>query len=81
MDRSDEVIGVRGDNRERPDPLLGPRSLPALPNASEGKVFAALLPDGIRLLWLQSLDRPTLKEVIDKDEASPASVRIAEGGE
>ena len=37
-------------------------------------------PNGIGLLWLQSLDRPPFKEAVNGNEAATAFISIAEGG-
>src|SRR5262245_21761737 len=81
MNGPDEFIGARGDDRERPNPLIGARPLPVLPNAGERKRLAAFHSNRVGLLRLQSLDCAPFEEAIDWDKASSALIGITEGRE
>ena len=79
MDHPYKVIGVRCDDRKRPDPFIGARPLPVLPDASQGKWLSARHANRIGLLRFQPFDRFPLEEVINGNETTTALVGIAEG--
>src|SRR5262249_11276148 len=72
-------VGIRCDDRGRPDPLAVAWVLPVLPDAADAERLAVLHRDSVGLLRLLPLDRLPLEEPIHRHDAPAQPVRIAEG--
>src|SRR5262245_24873096 len=81
MDVGHELVGIGGDDRERPNPFARRRLLPVLPNPGKSERRAVLNGDRVRLLGLLTFDRLPFEEPVHWHDAAAPSVGIAERGQ
>src|SRR4029077_6307958 len=68
-------------DREGANPLAGGRVFPVLPQPANTERATVLHGDGIGLFGLLSLDRLPFEEAIDRHDAPPPAIGVAEGGQ
>ena len=78
MNFGDHFVGVRGDHRERANPLARRWVFPVLPDAADAERLAVLHGDGKWLLGLLAFDRLPLVKSVDRQDAVPPAVGFAE---
>src|SRR6516225_5355645 len=78
MNLAHELVGVRGDDCKRPNPVARSRFFPFLPNAGKAEGCAVLHGDGARLLRLAAFDRLPFEKTVDWHDAAAPAVGLAE---
>src|SRR5215813_5310075 len=76
-----ELVGVGGDDGERPNPFARSRLFPVLPNPGKPERRAVLHGDRVGLLRLLALDRLPFEEPVHRHDAATHSIGIAERGQ
>src|SRR5918993_128578 len=78
MDVCHKLVRARREDGEGLDPLARDRLLPVLPYAGQTEGAAVLHCNGVGLLRLRAQDRPPLEEAIDRHDAAPPRIGVAE---
>src|SRR5262245_32916955 len=81
MNVGHELVGVGGDDCERPNPFARSRLFPVLPNPGKPERRAVLHGDRVRLPRLLALDRLPFEEPVHRHDAAAYSVGIAKRGQ
>ena len=76
---ADQLVGVGRDDCEGAYPLAGSLVFPVLPQPAEAERAAVFHGNRTRLLGLLPLERLPLEEAIDRYDAAPPRVGVAEG--
>src|SRR5262249_1431497 len=77
MDVGHQLVGIGGDDSERPNPFARSGLFPVLPNAGDPEWRAVFHCDGVGLLRLLPFDRFPFKETVHRHDAAALAVRIA----
>jgi hypothetical protein len=81
MNVGHELVGVGGDDCERPNPFARRRLFPVLPNPGKPERRAVLHGDRVGLLRLLALDRLPFEEPVHRHDAAAHSVGTPERGQ